>query len=155
MRINSQLSSLKRSVGHVLIYFSQKTKKLGPIYVFSLIGNYNTNAQIRQSNKMDKSKFGKRYEGKVAIVTASTQGIGFSIAERLGLEGASVVVSSRKQVCGRGSPLNFRFFIHIFWFLRFNSSGVSQFQPNLVSLFLLLCFIVIDLKFLSFLLFWF
>ncbi|KAL4628222.1 hypothetical protein ACB092_05G221300 [Castanea dentata] len=46
---------------------------------------------------MDKSKFGKRYEGKVVIVTASTQGIGFSIAERLGLEGASVVVSSRKQ----------------------------------------------------------
>ena len=49
---------------------------------------------------MDKSKFGKRYEGKVAIVTASTQGIGFSIAKRLGLEGASVVVSSRKQVLG-------------------------------------------------------
>jgi dehydrogenase/reductase SDR family protein 4 len=46
---------------------------------------------------MEKSKIGSRFEGKVAIVTASSQGIGFGIAERLGLEGASVVVSSRKQ----------------------------------------------------------
>lgn len=39
----------------------------------------------------------RRLEGKVAIVTASTLGIGFAIAERLGHEGAHVVVSSRKQ----------------------------------------------------------
>lgn len=47
---------------------------------------------------MEGKKIGRRLEGKVAIVTASTQGIGFGIIERFGLEGASVVVSSRKQV---------------------------------------------------------
>ncbi|KAK1577238.1 hypothetical protein Q3G72_020053 [Acer saccharum] len=40
---------------------------------------------------------GNIFEVKVAIVTASTQGIDFSIAERLGLEGTTVIVSSRKQ----------------------------------------------------------
>ncbi|XP_022094563.1 dehydrogenase/reductase SDR family member 4-like [Acanthaster planci] len=39
----------------------------------------------------------KRLVGKVAIVTASTDGIGFAIAKRLGSEGAHVVISSRKQ----------------------------------------------------------
>jgi dehydrogenase/reductase SDR family protein 4 len=33
----------------------------------------------------------------VALVTASTKGIGFAIARRLGLDGAKVVVSSRKE----------------------------------------------------------
>lgn len=43
------------------------------------------------------ASLGRRFQGKVAIVTASTQGIGFGIAERLGLEGAAVVISSRRQ----------------------------------------------------------
>ncbi|XP_061715190.1 uncharacterized protein LOC133523553 [Cydia pomonella] len=38
-----------------------------------------------------------RMKGKVAIVTASTEGIGFGIAKRLGNEGASVVICSRKD----------------------------------------------------------
>lgn len=37
-----------------------------------------------------------RLQGKVAVVTASTDGIGFAIAERLARDGASVVISSRK-----------------------------------------------------------
>ncbi|KAK0418874.1 hypothetical protein QR680_013820 [Steinernema hermaphroditum] len=39
----------------------------------------------------------RRLEGKVAIVTAATAGIGLAIAERLGHEGAAVVISSRKE----------------------------------------------------------
>ncbi|CAL1530674.1 unnamed protein product, partial [Lymnaea stagnalis] len=39
----------------------------------------------------------KKLAGKVAIVTASTEGIGFFIARRLGQDGAKVMISSRKQ----------------------------------------------------------
>ncbi|KAI6200644.1 Dehydrogenase/reductase SDR family member 4 [Aphelenchoides besseyi] len=38
-----------------------------------------------------------RLAGKVAILTASTQGIGLATAERLGHEGCKVVISSRNQ----------------------------------------------------------
>lgn len=39
----------------------------------------------------------RRFEGKVCIITASTAGIGLGIARRLAQEGASVVISSRKE----------------------------------------------------------
>ncbi|XP_044735950.1 dehydrogenase/reductase SDR family member 4-like [Chrysoperla carnea] len=38
-----------------------------------------------------------RLSGKVAVVTASTDGIGYAIARRLAQEGAKVMVSSRKE----------------------------------------------------------
>ncbi|KAG8455428.1 hypothetical protein GDO86_001567 [Hymenochirus boettgeri] len=39
----------------------------------------------------------KKLQGKVALVTASTDGIGLAIARRLGHDGACVLLSSRKQ----------------------------------------------------------
>uniref|UniRef100_A0A336LXI2 CSON003504 protein n=1 Tax=Culicoides sonorensis TaxID=179676 RepID=A0A336LXI2_CULSO len=38
-----------------------------------------------------------RLAGKTAVISASTDGIGFAIAQRLGQEGANVVISSRKE----------------------------------------------------------
>ncbi|KAG8234298.1 hypothetical protein J437_LFUL014460 [Ladona fulva] len=38
-----------------------------------------------------------KLKGKVVVVTASTDGIGFAIAKRLATDGANVVVSSRKE----------------------------------------------------------
>lgn len=46
---------------------------------------------------MRKMSTNPKLTGKVAIVTASTEGIGFAIAKRLAEDGASVVVSSRKK----------------------------------------------------------
>ncbi|CAK1556269.1 unnamed protein product [Leptosia nina] len=53
--------------------------------------------QIIAQQTMAKDFHSSRLKGKVAIVTASTDGIGFAIAKRLGDEGASVIISSRKE----------------------------------------------------------
>uniref|UniRef100_A0A7S0G531 Dehydrogenase/reductase SDR family member 4 n=1 Tax=Rhodosorus marinus TaxID=101924 RepID=A0A7S0G531_9RHOD len=39
----------------------------------------------------------KRFQGKIIAVTASTDGIGYATARRLGDEGATIIISSRKQ----------------------------------------------------------
>ncbi|KAK3086802.1 hypothetical protein FSP39_023634 [Pinctada imbricata] len=46
---------------------------------------------------MSSTSSAKKLAGKVAIVTASSDGIGYAIAERLGMDGAKVMISSRKQ----------------------------------------------------------
>ncbi|XP_045583541.2 dehydrogenase/reductase SDR family member 4 [Procambarus clarkii] len=48
-------------------------------------------------NMSTPAKHSAKLQDKVAIVTASTDGIGLAIARRLGEDGAHVVVSSRKQ----------------------------------------------------------
>ena len=40
----------------------------------------------------------RKLEGKVAVVTASTDGIGYAVAERLGLDGAKVKQLPREQI---------------------------------------------------------
>jgi NAD(P)-dependent dehydrogenase (short-subunit alcohol dehydrogenase family) len=42
-------------------------------------------------------QMGKRFEGKTAIVTGASRGIGFGIAQRLVAEGARVVITARKK----------------------------------------------------------
>ena len=39
----------------------------------------------------------KRYRNKICLVTGSTMGIGYAIAERMGLEGATLVIASRRK----------------------------------------------------------
>ncbi|GFX55566.1 hypothetical protein TNCV_268541 [Trichonephila clavipes] len=51
---------------------------------------------LKSNQFRNMSQHGK-LSGKVAVVTASTEGIGFAIAKRLANDGASVVISSRKK----------------------------------------------------------
>ena len=85
----------------VSLHFSCTNRNKFPL----LLGAAPVQAAAKGINERPRSSAGaamevkcRRLEGKVAVVTASTQGIGLAIAERLGLEGAAAVISSRKQV---------------------------------------------------------
>ncbi|CAL1300763.1 unnamed protein product [Larinioides sclopetarius] len=62
--------------------------------VFNKLSSLNLfkSAQIRNMSQLQG-----KLSGKVAVVTASTEGIGLAIAKRLANDGASVVISSRKK----------------------------------------------------------
>jgi len=51
----------------------------------------------KEASTFDNKSVGQRYVGKVAIVTGSSEGIGFGIAYRLAQEGAHVVVNGRRK----------------------------------------------------------
>ncbi|KAG8176364.1 hypothetical protein JTE90_020762 [Oedothorax gibbosus] len=59
---------------------------------FSKLGS-----SVVSRNAINTRQMSQKLAGKVAVVTASTEGIGFAIAKRLATDGASVVVSSRKK----------------------------------------------------------
>lgn len=61
-----------------------------------LIGIGASLARKHQPIRLASSVSAKKLENRVAIVTGSTEGIGYSVAKRLAEDGAKVVISSRK-----------------------------------------------------------
>jgi dehydrogenase/reductase SDR family protein 4 len=63
----------------------------------SVLKNLSRSQAFWKLSAVSMSSNANKLNGKVAIVTASTDGIGLAVARRLGQDGAHVVISSRKQ----------------------------------------------------------
>ena len=89
-------------VGRNFIQYPLHSSKDGANVSNSILFSHN-NSGIHQSIPFGNNSSGSRsfsnghLYGKVAIVTASTQGIGKAIAQRLANDGAKVMISSRKE----------------------------------------------------------
>lgn len=79
---------------------SQMLRSLSNMNKLALIGQLSPLKGIKTSNFFSSSKAmenSSRLSGKVALVTASTEGIGLAIARKLGQDGAKVIISSRRK----------------------------------------------------------
>lgn len=76
-----------------------EARNMGTVHMLSTLTRISSSSStpIVARAAMSTASNAKKLAGKVAIVTASTEGIGYAIAERLAQDGAKVVVSSRKE----------------------------------------------------------
>lgn len=75
-----------------------EARNMGTVHMLSTLTRISSSSATPVARaSMSTASSAKKLAGKVAIVTASTEGIGYAIAQRLAQDGAKVVVSSRKE----------------------------------------------------------
>lgn len=74
-----------------------QARNMSTVHMLSTLTRISSASTPVARASMSTASNAKKLAGKVAIVTASTEGIGYAIAERLAQDGARVVVSSRKE----------------------------------------------------------
>ncbi|XP_064634713.1 dehydrogenase/reductase SDR family member 4-like [Lineus longissimus] len=75
---------------HVMVYGKSI---LRPVVIFKKLNSLTLTGRMSTVTSTKKGRF----DGKVAIVTGSTEGIGLAVARRLAQDGAKVMICSRKE----------------------------------------------------------